>query len=245
MPRVLYIGSGAPWSGGAGFLVRQNLFLRALAEVAELHLGLFDCAAGERPPFSCELTRLPSPMRMHPGRIKRFIDDCLVNVPRMFRGYDLQPARAAASSLHPEQFDAVFAYRIDFAYFAGVLNHPRLILDIDDPEHVRWQRRVLVTTGGAGDWRTRWDLKKLRQFEQTAAAGAKISFVCQENDAKGWQLAPVVVPNCIDLVANPQRRDAGPRLIFVGNTAGGEQSPNDCRRYQRGDSPTCIVGGKC
>ena len=144
----------------------------------------------------------------------------------------MEPPRKAVAALQPERFEAVFSYRIDFGHFAGVLDHPRLMLDIDDPEHLRWQKRILATTGGAGDWRTRLDLKKLRRFEHAAAAKAKISFVCQVNDAKGWPIEPVVVPNCVDVVENPRRRDAGPMLVFVGNTTGGEQSPNaDALRF--------------
>jgi glycosyltransferase involved in cell wall biosynthesis len=232
MKRVLYIGAGNPWSGGAGFLVRQDLFLRALAEVADLHLAMFDADPANPPAFACPMTSLPSPPRRSASKIQRLWDDLLSPQPRMIRGYDLAPARAAVASLDPDGFDAVFAYRIDFAHFAGVLNHPRLLLDIDDAEHLRWQRRILTTTGHDGDWRTRGDLLKLRDFEVNAVAGAKLAFVCQENDQNGWATAPQIVPNCVDLPTNPQRRPTRPRLLFVGNCAGGPTSPNvDAVRY--------------
>src|SRR4051794_40855924 len=136
MTRILYIGSGTPWLGGAGYLVRQNLFLRALAETAdELHLAMFDASDAAKPPFATALTRLPMPARSSANKLKSYFDDRFGLEPRMMRGYTLQPSRSAVAALRPEDFDAVFAFRIDFAYFAGVLNHPRLILDIDDPEH--------------------------------------------------------------------------------------------------------------
>lgn len=232
MKRVLYIGAGNPWLGGAGFLVRQDLFLRALTEVAELHLAMFDADPAKPPDFACRLTTLPSPHRRGTSKVQRLLDDLLSSQPRMIRGYDLTPARTLVSSLHPEQFDAVFAYRIDFAHFAGVLNHPRLLLDIDDAEHIRWQRRILTTTGHDGDWRTRSDLLKLRDFEVNAVTGAKLAFVCQENDQNGWATSPQIVPNCIQLPPDPQRRPTRPRLLFVGNCAGGPTSPNvDAVRY--------------
>jgi hypothetical protein len=205
-------------------------------EVAELHLAMFDCSMAQRPDFPCELTPLPSPPRRNAGGMKRLIDDLVGDEPRMLRGYDSHAARQAVASLQPDRFDAVFSYRINFGHFAGVLNHPRLLLDIDDPEHMRSQKRIVATTGGAGDWRTRLDLKKLRQFEHAAAARAKISFLCQENDARGWPVKPVVVPNCVELIENPQRSDVGPVLVFIGNTAGGEQSPNaDALRFFLGE----------
>lgn len=226
MTRILYIGSGAPWSGGAGYLVRQNLFLHALTEVADLHLAMFDAAAAAAPPFPCTFTRLPSPTRAGSSKLKSLLDDLRSPDPRMIRGYDLAPPRQAVAGLHPGDFDAVFAYRIDFAHFAGVLEHPRLILDIDDPEHIRAQRRIAATTGSDGDRRTRRDLGKLRDFELAAVAGAKLAFVCQASDGDAWAKRPVVVPNCVEVIFEPPRRVNEPRVIFVGNCATGIASPN-------------------
>ena len=226
MTRVLYIGAGTPWAGGAGYLLRQNLFLEALAEVAELHLAMFDADGKSQAPFPCDFTPLPMPRRNYVSKVKLLVDDLLCSEPRMIRGYDLRESRRAVAALQPDKFDAVFAFRIDFAHFAGVLSQPRLILDIDDPEHIRARRRIEATTGKAGDWRTRRDIEKLKRFEHTAAAGAKISIVCQETDRQGWPTTPIVVPNCVEIVENPVRKPGRPRLLFVGNFAGGDGSPN-------------------
>jgi glycosyltransferase involved in cell wall biosynthesis len=226
--RILYIGSGAPWDGGAGFLVRQNLFLGALGRTAELHLAMFDSKPDVTPPaYAVSFTPLPPIRRSQPGRIGFLLADKLDKTPRMFRGINAADARAAVAALHPETFDAVFAYRIDFAFFAGVLNHPRLILDIDDPEHLRWQRRF-ATTSSTVDPRTRSDVEKLRLFEHTAVAGAKLAFVCQENDRAGWPESATVevVPNCVDVPDDPPRRRQAPIVLFVGNCAGSAMSPN-------------------
>jgi len=227
MTRILYIGSGIPWKGGAGYLVRQSLFLRALSHAAdELHLAIFDADGAERPAFAASLTHLPMPPRTRSSRLSSLFEDRFSPQPRMMRGYNLQASHAAVAALHPEQFDAVFAFRIDFAYFAGVLNHPRLILDIDDPEHVRQYRRIRATTGGEGDHRTQRDLLKLRHFEHDAVAHAKLAFVCQANDSQGWPTEPLVVPNCVDVLPNPPRRATSRRIIFVGNCTGSANSPN-------------------
>jgi polysaccharide biosynthesis protein PslH len=226
MKRVLYIGSGNPWLGGAGFLVRQNLFLRALAEVADLHLAMFDADVAKPPPFPCQFTALPSPRRAGASKIKSLLDDVFLSIPRMVRGYDLEPPRRIVTELQPEKFDAVFAYRIDFAHFAGVLDHPNLILDIDDPEHLRWQRRIRATTNTDGDWRTRRDLIKLRDFERNAVSKARLAFVCNANDQNGWAKQPQIVPNCVDVIESPRREVTQPRVLFVGNCAGSATSPN-------------------
>ncbi len=230
MARLLFIGSGNPWLGGAGFLVRQSLFLAALSQIAELHLAMFDCKPDPLPPFAKTLTVLAKPEKSGGGRFKTLADDLFSPEPRMFRGYDMTEPRRQVQALNPREFDAVFAFRIDFAYFAGVLDHPNLILDIDDPEHVRGMRRLAAM--GGGDRRTVRDLEKLRDFERKAVAGAKLAFVCQENDRQGWATPPEVVPNCVVVPPNPKRRAAKPIVLFVGNCAGGAGTPNvDAVRY--------------
>lgn len=225
MKSILYIGAGAPWLGGAGFLVRQRMLLRALSEVAELHLALFDVPAeaqAGRPDFARRLTPLPGAQRVQQRGWKRLIADLTSPLPRTFRTTRSDAARAAVATLQPLAFDAVFTFRIDFAYFAGVLNHPRLLLDIDDPEYLRLRRRLATTCGGNVDWRTRHDLGKLERFERRAARGAVASFVCQEHDRAGFDPLPIVVPNCVDVPpACPPRRASRPRVIFLGSFAAG------------------------
>ena len=233
MARVLYVGAGRPWAGGAGYLVRQSVFVRALAEVTdELHLAMFDVPPGEPvPPHAAALTSLPHPPRRPGSRLGNLWADLTSPLPRSIRGHDLTAARAAVAALRPDAFDAVFAFRIDFAHFAGVLGHRRLILDIDDPEHTRAARRAEATAAGA-DRRSLRDVGKLRAFEHAAEAGAKLAFVCQSNDAGGWPVAPELVPNTVALPPSPQRRVTRPVVLFVGNCAGDERTPNvDAVRY--------------
>ena len=223
MPRLLYIGSGNPWKGGAGYLVRQNLFLGALRQVAHLHVALFDCPT--KPDEVQDFTQLTSPKKTKSSRLKTLVADYVDPLPRMMRGYDLAEPRKQIQSLNPGDFDAVFSYRIDFGHFAGVLDHPRLILDIDDPEHIRSIRR-LQSMKVKIDSRTQKDLEKLKKFERVAVAGAKLAFVCQENDRRGWEAPPEVVPNCVQVSANPARLATRSIVLFVGNCAGGTSSPN-------------------
>src|ERR1700761_2928392 len=131
MPRLLYIGAGNVWRGGAGYLVRQSLFLGALSQVADLHLAMFDCDPTNAPAHAKQLTALGPLKRTQGSRFSNLADDFLNPLPRMFRGSDLAPARQLVKDLKPESFDAIFSFRIDFGHFAGVLDHPRLILDID------------------------------------------------------------------------------------------------------------------
>lgn len=229
MKSVLYIGVGIPWQGGAGYLVRQNMFLRALAECARLHLALFDFDSNAaRPPFSGAITPLNKPTRFKQSRVKGMLDDLFSPLPRMHRGDSCESVREQVRSLEPDRFDAVFSYRIDFARFAGVERHPQLILDIDDPEHLRQAYGLSKLNGRKVDWRTRLDLHKLRVFELDVVRGTKAAFVCQERDADAFAAPrPLVVPNLVDVPEQVYRCESStPTLLFVGNMAGGEQSPN-------------------
>ena len=228
MSRVLYVGVGKPWLGGAGYLVRQSVFLRGLADAAdELHLAMFDCDAGDPPPpYARALTPLPRPARRPPGPVAGRLADRRSSVPRMFRGYDLAGPRAVVAGLGPDTFDAVFAYRIDFAHYAGVLGHRRLILDVDDPEHLRLFRLSLANGTADSDGQTANDLVKLRRFERDAERRAALAFVCQPNDARGWIARPEVVPNTVALPRSPARRTGRPVVLFVGNCGGSVGSAN-------------------
>jgi glycosyltransferase involved in cell wall biosynthesis len=225
MPRVLYIGSGSPWLGGAGYLVRQNMFLYALAEVAELDLAMFDSTPDRVPQFVRFLKPLPSPIRRKEERLGRLISDWTNPTPRTFRIADSAEAKRIVRSLNPEEYDAVFAYRIDFAHFAGVLGVPNLLLDIDDPEYRRSRHRLAATTSVV-DRRTARDVDRLEAFEKSAVAGAAVSFVCQPADAVGWATTPEVVPNCVDVIPDPPRKPGPPVVLFVGNCAGTDLNPN-------------------
>jgi glycosyltransferase involved in cell wall biosynthesis len=242
MARLLYVGSGNPWQGGAGYLVRQNLFLSALGQVAELHLALFDYKSGAVPAYVKSVNALAKPTRKPGSKISNLLADVTDPLPRMLRGYDLSEPHRQVRALSPDSFDAVFSFRIDFGFFAGVLDHPRLILDIDDPEHLRGLRRV-QTLGGSGDRRTVRDLEKLRQFERAAVAKAKLAFVCQENDRMGWEAPPEVVPNCVQIQENHRRNVNKPIVLFVGNCAGGPATPNvDAIRFFLADIwPTILA----
>ena len=223
MKSILYIGAGAPWLGGAGFLVRQRMFLRALSEVAELHLALFDLPAraeATRPAFVRTLTSLPNATRIHEGGIRRLIADLLSPLPRIFRTCHSEPAREIVARLRPETFDAVFAFRVDFAHFAGVLGHPRFCSTSTIPSISAGAANRSGCSAGKVDWRSSRDLDKVGHFEKRAVRGAVASFVCQEHDRGGFEPLPIVVPNCVDVPpACPRRRALKPRIIFIGNFA--------------------------
>jgi glycosyltransferase involved in cell wall biosynthesis len=205
------------------------MFLRALAECVHLHLALFDFDSdATKPPFACTITPLDRPTSFKQSRVKVALDDLFSPLPRMHRGYSRESVREQVQALEPDRFDAVFSYRIDFARFAGVERHPRLILDIDDPEHLRQADGLRVRLGRNIDWRTRLDLHKLRRFERDVVRSTKAAFVCQDRDADAFEpLRPLVVCNSVDVPDQVYRCESStPTLLFVGNMIGGEQSPN-------------------
>ncbi|MEW6250726.1 MAG: glycosyltransferase family 4 protein [Planctomycetota bacterium] len=226
---ILYIGAGTPWAGGVGHHIRQWMFLRALAELGRLELVLFDAGEPDRPcPIpGARVTRLGLPHAVPRTRLRRALHDLLSHTPRMIRYADPREAREAVARLRPERFDAVFAHRIHFAHRAGVLGHPRLLLDVDDPEHVRVARQAALAAAPP-DWRTRRDFRKLRRFEEWAIRRARAAFVCQAADQQAFPPPrPLVVPNCVTVPPQRSARvDRPPRLLYLGNFSGGVESPN-------------------
>ena len=234
-PRVLFVGRGAPWRGGAGYLVRQKMFLEALTGFAQVTVAMFDLCpkhaeAGVMDLGLEQVVAIPEPTLVRESRWKMLWNDLARSTPRMMRGRDLSKARAVVAALRPDEFDAVVVYRIDTAVWSGLIERPDLLLDIDDPEHARTARR-LEKLGLTPDRRTRADLRKLKDFEQHAAAMARVAFVCQEADAARFDPPrPEVAPNAVDtpdalpaMVPGRADRDA---LLFVGNLDADLENPN-------------------
>jgi glycosyltransferase involved in cell wall biosynthesis len=231
-PRVLFVGRGAPWTGGAGYLVRQKMFLEALTRFADVTAALFkitpeEAEAGVERMGCAAVVPLPVPKLTRESRGQRLINDALRSTPRMLRGRETQPAVDAIEALRPDGFDAVFVYRIDTASWSGLLGRPGLLLDIDDPEHARTARRI-EKLAQTPDRRSRRDLRKLRRFEQRAAAWARTAFVCQAADAERFpEPRPEVAPNAVEAPDEcPTYAPKPNTLLFVGNLDADLENPN-------------------
>lgn len=256
-PSILFIGAGTPWTGGAGYLERQRLFIEALHQVGRVRVVTLvepgDRDVGVESGWDVRMLAWPSRRRM--GRIERLAMDLVNRRPEGARGWHCAALRRAIASEEPTSFDAVFAYRIDHAFLAGVLACERLLLDVDDPEHVRRRRRYEV--GGRRHWRIERDLRKLGEWERRAARSAQRVFVCQDGDAAAFEGARIeVVPNCAPMMpvmaSAPEKAPA--RIVALGNFAGAPDSPNvdgltwfvdeawPLVRAGRPDATLCVVG---
>jgi glycosyltransferase involved in cell wall biosynthesis len=242
-PKLLFIGRGAPWVGGAGYLVRESMLLDAATKVADVTAVMIDCdpehvAAGESEAGCERVVAVPQPSRANPGRWRRAFDDLTCVTPRSLRYFDASALRKTLKDIDPTQFDAVMVYRIDTAFWAGLvcpagisrlkkLGIQQLILDIDDPEHARHARRI-EATGETPDKRDQQDLKKLREFEIWAAKAAELAMVCQEADAQRFDPPqPTVVPNAVHVPPEcPAYKPDPDTLLFVGNLSGGMANAN-------------------
>jgi polysaccharide biosynthesis protein PslH len=228
MSRILYIGIGTPWTAAAGYLLRQRMFLYALAELGDLEVALIGhCEDAKPDPAGWRVHSLVAPPRRVHGRLPLLVHDLFSRLPRWIWRRDGTAVREQVRALRPQDYDAVFTYRIDAAALAGVLGHPRLLLDVDDPEHLR-QARALALQKSKADWRTARDLQKLRAFELGAVAAAAAAFFCHSADAAAFPRGNLfVVPNCVDVPAVPPvRQPRAGRLVFVGDFSGGTASPN-------------------
>lgn len=231
-PKVLFVGRGAPWRGGAGYLVREAMFLDAFTRFADVTAAMFrldadDAEAGVAEGRCERVVSLPVPHFEREGKWARLFNDTLRATPRSFRGFDAGMARAVIGQLDPEAFDAVFCYRIDTAAWAGLLGRRGLLLDIDDPEHARIARRIEML-GETPDTRSAKDLVKLERFEKRAAQSARVAFVCQPIDRDRFdEPKPEVAPNAVPTPEECPAYDPDPdTLLFVGNLDGGTDNPN-------------------
>ena len=123
-PRVLFVGRGAPWKGGAGYLVRQAMFLEAWTAIADVTAAMFDLCPDDAEAgvldAACErVVALPRPKRRREGRWAMMRNDLLSSTPRTLRGYDTEAVGVVIDTLKPGCFDAVFSYRIDSAAWGG------------------------------------------------------------------------------------------------------------------------------
>jgi len=230
MSSVLFVGVGAPWVGGAGYLVRQRMLLGALMQAADdVRLAMFDCGQAA-PPADWRVTPLPGPTRPDESRWLARLQDVFSPAPLNLRALDCTFARAAVRALQPHRFDAVVAYRCDFAHMAGVLRHRNVILDIDDPEHLRRAQAIASVDDGNPLWLRRLDVRRLRRFEIDCARQSRARLVCQPRDAEPFRAAglePIIVPNCVEVPRRcPSYDSAGPAVLLVANLAGARTSPN-------------------
>ncbi|MBB6430442.1 glycosyltransferase family 4 protein [Algisphaera agarilytica] len=231
-PKVLFIGRGAPWSGGAGYLVRQKMFLDAFTSFADVTAAMFelcpdDVEAGVFDGGCERVVALPRCPLRREGRWEMLLKDSISKTPRNMRGFDGEAAQVVMQTLKPDSFDAVFCYRIDTAAWSGVLGRSDLLLDIDDPEHARTARRVELC-GETPDARTLRDMAKVKRFELDAAASARVSFVCQPVDRDRFNdPKPEVAPNAVQTPDEyPGYQPDPDTLLFVGNLNAGMENPN-------------------
>lgn len=231
-PSVLFVGRGAPWTGGAGYLVRQKMFMDAFARFADVTAAMFELCADDAEDGVLEggctrVVSLPRKPLRREGRWEMLVKDTLSRTPRNMRAFDADAARAIMRTLNPDSFDAVFCYRIDTAAWSDVLGRPDLMLDIDDPEHARTARRVELC-GETPDARTLRDMAKVKRFELVAAKSAKVAFVCQPTDRDRFdEPKPEVAPNAVPTPAEcPAYAPDPDTLLFVGNLDAGTENPN-------------------
>ncbi len=230
MKPLLYIGVGVPWQERAGHLVRQNMFLNALAECADLHLVLFNYDINApKPHFPCDITPIEIFRNRPLPKVQSFFEDCFSPLPRWYRNYDLGKIRQPIIDLDWKRFPVIFSYRTDYTYLAGVAQHPHLIIDVDDPEYLRRKGSFMLRKDWQSDWRSRWDFKKMEMFERSLIKKAKMAFICQKNDAITLNLPNLkIIPNTVVIPGSIDRQEKhDPTIIFVGNMSGGTNSPNN------------------
>lgn len=226
---ILFIGAGPIWTKSAGYLVRQSILLEAAQKISNVTVAIFEMTPGEINDVYNHFPNaivLPRPLKKKPSKLKLFFYDYVSSLPRVYRGLKDIGAKPLLAKLDPEHYDLILAYRIDHAYWAGVLGYSQLLLDIDDPEHVRIHRRIGQQESSC-DKRTLSDLLKLKTFEQNAVARAKIAFLCQKGDASYFKEGNIsILPNAVEVPVSPLGSNGKEVILFIGNLSGDMGTPN-------------------
>ena len=217
-PQILFVGAETPWAASGGHHVRQMMLLDGLSRLGKLHLAMFarpdqriDPPAGRF--ASLTWLDLPGPNeRTNYG----FVRDIICPTPRMLRILCNTSAISAVKTLRAQiPFSLIFSYRIDFCTFAGLRDEAQLILDVDDPEHIRRRRGHHVR--GDSSLTASLDLIKLRRSERKAARRARMAFACNKVDAAAFAPPLSVLPNTVPTQKRPNRDPIPERLMVVGN----------------------------
>ena len=254
-PRVLFVGIGDPWTQAAGYLQRQMMWLQVLDQFADVTAALFDVMRPKECPFEMRIVQLEWPVSRSWKHLPLVWRDMSSRLPRRISAYDVSPPQLAVDALEPASYDAVFSYRIDVAYVAGVLKQPFLLLDVDDPEYIR-RMFFCLRSKKSIDFRTRRDLKKLKRFEIQSALRAKEAYFCQQKDMVDFADSHCyLAPNTVEVPRQfPERQIQNNILLYVGNFQGGTDSPNvdglkwlvekiwPCIRVQQPNAKLLVVG---
>lgn len=249
MKRVLFVSRQFPQDiekSVHGVYLRMRLFLDALSELAETIEMLFYVEEGVD--ASSAATRKAEEDLLRAWGIRARITLCpIAQSPAVvtFWNHYLKPSTSlfaqatyvgtsgsvqvavfdTALERHP---DAVFVHRLD-AMCPALLTQralPRVFLDLDDIEHVRWLRDVRQPPV--------WPAKRLYylQFpalilgERRAVKLARKAFVCSDLDrqylATRWRLPGIVtIPNAVAMPATHGINPASRSLLFLATYAYG------------------------
>jgi len=125
--------------------------------------------------------------------------------------------------------EAIFVHRL--TAMAPMLQLPvpevPMFFDLDDVEHVAFERQIRTPPVSRGQRLLRWQLPALRRGERQALERSTLSFVCSDDDRDYLRMryrtdAVETVPNSVpipppDTLA--EEREAPPRVLFLGNYA--------------------------
>lgn len=128
-----------------------------------------------------------------------------------------------------ESPDAIFVHRL--TAMSPLLELPRpgvpTFFDLDDVEHVAFERRLRVRPPGPGRRLLRLQLTALRRGERRAIDRSNLTFVCSDADRDylrglyGTQ-AVETIPNSVQIPPDEAvggQQDENPRVLFLGNYA--------------------------
>jgi glycosyltransferase involved in cell wall biosynthesis len=235
-PRVLFVSPRLPQPLNSGTNIRICHLLQGIAETCEVHwlgygstaeLEEFRQSATDSEPWWTRCRSMRAlPMPRWPAARLEVLEQLACRRPLAASSlyvadFPAEPLRSLCRQM-VERVDLVWVERLHLAQGLG-LPARKCVVDLDDLESVKIERRAEVADGRYVRWALRREADRLAALESAAPATYAGVAVCSEMDSARWpnHEGIWVVPNGADdrlFLREPIPRIPG-RIVFVGTLA--------------------------
>jgi glycosyltransferase involved in cell wall biosynthesis len=226
VPRVLAVVTFHPWPVRSGITRRLDALIRALVDASDLQLVVADepGAPADVPPSlaSVPLQRLER-TRSHGATLRELVVGLPSGRTLTAAFYRRETVRGAVREvIMSHDPHVLFTHGLGGAALCqGLIPPDRIVLDADtiDPQTYR---RLAADIRGPRSWQWRIDVPLVTRWHRRELASyGGVTVVSPADVATYAKLAPdarvILVPNGVDLPAQPRTDPAGSVLLFIGD----------------------------
>ena len=240
IPRILFVSAFFPYPPDAGRTQRAMNTLRAFRTLGQVELLCYGTRRAPHTPDDwgalgeiCSAIRIlpePEPNWIHPERTYRgaFERSICGRRPYLVQNFP-GAALAEAAAEMGEEADLLWVVRLPVAEWMGT-HRSKMIVDVDDLESVKTQRRLALQKRGVWRLLASYDNRRLRVLERSAPRRYKALALASESDRAFFSRADqerlMVLPNGVpdSLLGLPPSHESTADIVFVGTM---EYFPNE------------------